>query len=438
MSTNTTPDTQVIVSPAPLNVNPPDKFNFLAPAIWPAWRKRLERYMSVSGQLQKTEGQKIDILLYLMGEESEDILMPFQKIPDTYEEVLNAFDKYFIPRRNIIYERFKFNSTVQKPGESIDLFITSLHTLAEYCNYGHLKEELIRDRIVVGMLDTKTSEKLQLKETLTLQQCILEAKQAELQAVQNKDLLGVQRHIGRVQLNQSGASISKVSDSQGSSGTVKKCGFCGLQFHSREQCPANKSTCKRCMKKGHWASVCKTNKVKSVKIDLLELENKYNIVEYKSDDELEVETNSFLCSVLKIDHQINHIDSKEWIASIYMSKLNKNVNFLVDSGADISCLPKRLLDPNLLKDVKPTKRIVTGPSGVRLSVLGTLDVNLKLNNLNFDTQVYIIKNLAKPILGRTAIVKLNVLKLFHHQIAPLTSDSASIKTQILSQFPKNF
>lgn len=170
MSTNTTPDanTQGIVSPAPLNVNPPDKFNFLAPAIWPAWRKRLERYMSVSGQLQKTEKQKIDILVYLMGEESEDILIQFQKIPDTYEEVLNVFDKYFIPRRNIIYERFKFNSTVQKPGETIDLFITSLHTLAEHCNYGQLKEELIRDRIVVGMLDTKTSERLQLKETVLI------------------------------------------------------------------------------------------------------------------------------------------------------------------------------------------------------------------------------------------------------------------------------
>jgi hypothetical protein len=45
----------------------------------------------------------------------------------------------------------------------VDSFITALHGLAEYCEYGALKEELIRDRIVVGMSDTKTSETIQLR-----------------------------------------------------------------------------------------------------------------------------------------------------------------------------------------------------------------------------------------------------------------------------------
>ena len=38
----------------------------------------------------------------------------------------------------------------QEEGESVDTFIISLYSLAEHCNYGQLKDELIWDRIVVG------------------------------------------------------------------------------------------------------------------------------------------------------------------------------------------------------------------------------------------------------------------------------------------------
>jgi len=37
-----------------------------------------------------------------------------------------------------------------------------LHSLAEFCEYGDLHDQLIRDRIVVGLLDKKLSEKLQI------------------------------------------------------------------------------------------------------------------------------------------------------------------------------------------------------------------------------------------------------------------------------------
>lgn len=47
-------------------------------------------------------------------------------------------------------------------GEPVDSFITGLNSLAECCNFYISKRELIRDRIVVGMLVSKTSERLQL------------------------------------------------------------------------------------------------------------------------------------------------------------------------------------------------------------------------------------------------------------------------------------
>ena len=44
-----------------------------------------------------------------------------------------------------------------------DSFITDLHALTEHSEYGTLGEEMIRDRIVVGMLNAKLAEKLQLQ-----------------------------------------------------------------------------------------------------------------------------------------------------------------------------------------------------------------------------------------------------------------------------------
>ena len=45
-------------------------------------------------------------------------------------------------------------------GESVDSIITDLYGLERYCNFGGLKEELIRDRIVVGLQNRELSEKL--------------------------------------------------------------------------------------------------------------------------------------------------------------------------------------------------------------------------------------------------------------------------------------
>eukprot|EP00745_Piridium_sociabile_P029311 TRINITY_DN47818_c1_g1_i8.p2 TRINITY_DN47818_c1_g1~~TRINITY_DN47818_c1_g1_i8.p2 ORF type:complete len:117 (+),score=20.76 TRINITY_DN47818_c1_g1_i8:452-802(+) len=76
----------------------------------------------------------------------------------TYDEIKAAFDQHFDAIKNIIVERARFNQRKQKPGESIDNFVHDLYRIAADCEYGTLKEELIRDRIVVGVLDDSLSE----------------------------------------------------------------------------------------------------------------------------------------------------------------------------------------------------------------------------------------------------------------------------------------
>ena len=51
----------------------------------------------------------------------------------------------------MIIERAKFNKHSQLPDKPVEQFST--YNLAADCNFGELKDELIRDRIVVGIRD---------------------------------------------------------------------------------------------------------------------------------------------------------------------------------------------------------------------------------------------------------------------------------------------
>ena len=79
----------------------------------------------------------------------------------------------------MIFERARFNRRSQKPGESAEQFITSLYSLAENCAYGDLRNEMIRDRIVVGIRDEALSERLQLDSELTLEKAKTLVRQRE-------------------------------------------------------------------------------------------------------------------------------------------------------------------------------------------------------------------------------------------------------------------
>jgi hypothetical protein len=126
-----------------------------------------------------------------MGEKSEDVFASFKLTADDakkYDVVLNKFDAHFVVKRNVIFERAQFNNRRQEQGESMEAFITALHKLAETCEFGALREELIRDRIVVGIQDSKLSEKLQLDKDLTLDKAVTLVRQAE-QVRQQQGLL---------------------------------------------------------------------------------------------------------------------------------------------------------------------------------------------------------------------------------------------------------
>ena len=102
--------------------------------------------------------------------------------------MLEVFTDYFEPKKNIVFERSRFNARSQLPGETVEQYVTALHVMADKCNYGQLKDELIRDRIVMGLADARTKKRLQLKRDLTLESALTKARQTEEQRRQVKSL----------------------------------------------------------------------------------------------------------------------------------------------------------------------------------------------------------------------------------------------------------
>ena len=156
---------------ATVQLKPPEPFNFKTPDDWPRWQRRFEQFQTASGLSEAPAAKQINTLLYCVGEVAEAVLSSTGVTADdrkVYDIVLNKFDNFFKVWRNVIYERARFNRRNQQPGETSEQFIMVLYELAENCDYGALKDEMIRDRLVVSIRDISLSERLQLDPALTL------------------------------------------------------------------------------------------------------------------------------------------------------------------------------------------------------------------------------------------------------------------------------
>ena len=377
----------------------PEHFSFTHPEEWPKWIRRFERFRQASGLVDKSEESQVNTLIYTMGDEADDILSSFHLTEEEmgkYSAVKKAFENHFIKKRTPIFERAKFNQRTQEEGESVDSFVTSLHTLVKHCDYGALQDRMIRDRLVVGIRDAVLSEKLQMEPDLDLEKAVSYARQRETVRKQQSVVRGSsQVKVEAVQTNEQGQAKAQAKKSYTkpftkpsnlTHGSSKSCTRCGrTPYHSHQSCPARDATCHRCKNKGHFQSQCRTKNVRTV---LSEPQDQL-------DDEFYIAT-------------VHGIKSTNvWTATIRVNGVP--MEFKIDTGADVSVLPESALQHLKGIRLQPSSKRLTGPNAQALVVRGQFLATCTYKDQHVREEFFVVQNVHTALVGRPAIEALGLV-----------------------------
>ena len=316
---------------------------------------------------------------------------------------MGKFDAYFKVRRNTIFERARFNRRSQREGESAEQYITELYELIEICEYGELKEEMLRDRLVVGIQDLTLSEKLQTDPELTLEKAKTMIRQKAAAKEHRRELLGdngaalnrLRRGNGprTSKWKQGGTSGTSPFDNRShynegganrSWSNEKHCTRCGRNKHQPgDRCPALGVTCHKCKKKGHFKAQCFSKTVATVSAAPKENRDQPGF--------LGVVTSS---------------EEASWSVDIRLKR--QIVTFKMDTGAEVTAINEgthQLLGEPELR--KPTK-VLWGPAHQTLDVVGQFMGWLKYRKRSARQSVYVVKGLKTNLLGLRAITALQL------------------------------
>ena len=111
---------------------------------WSKWVKGLEYFLTALTILDKK--QKRAVLKHLVGAEVQTV---FETLIDTGEDytALAKLNEYFVPQKNIPFERHTFQQAVQEPTKGIDAYVTRLQGLAITRKFDKV-EEMMRDQVI--------------------------------------------------------------------------------------------------------------------------------------------------------------------------------------------------------------------------------------------------------------------------------------------------
>ena len=130
---------------------------------WRQLRQQLTRYLSATEKDAKSDKIKSSVLLHCIGEKGREIYncFTFESNDDKmkFSKILEKFDEYCNPRKNLTFLRYKFFTCRQKESESFDGFVTQLKKLSADCEIGELKDSLIRDVIIIGVSGNRLRER---------------------------------------------------------------------------------------------------------------------------------------------------------------------------------------------------------------------------------------------------------------------------------------
>ena len=114
-------------------------------------------YARATGLGEKTESEQVSTLLAVNGTPARRVFATFATNVEKIHPVLDQFEAYCRPRRNVPFERFYKRQ--QQSGETFDQYVTELPQLAINCNfYDITPEEILRHIILFEIAGGRVKE----------------------------------------------------------------------------------------------------------------------------------------------------------------------------------------------------------------------------------------------------------------------------------------
>ena len=289
---------------------------------------QFEIHLVAKGKDDKADKLKVNMLLHCAGpeaiEEYSHFVFTDEEDKDSYQDVCRKFEELCQGARNVIYERLVFNQRNQKEGERIDNFVSELKRLSLTCEFGDLRDSLIRDRIVGGVLSDELRGELLKKPDLTLQTAhdycrTFEAAELQKYKFNTPTVAGSERSLH---------PLRKVKVQEKT--PVRNCKFCGYKhpFTQPPRCPALGKKCNKCKKEGHFAQVCKELSAEGSQLAAVEHEPPMNH-----------DVHTYFGSV-----ELDSVSGtrKKSRSLITVKIAGKDVQFKADTGVEATVIPYKL------------------------------------------------------------------------------------------------
>ena len=199
-----------------------------------------------------------------------------------FKTILEKFDTYFKPSKNVLRHRRTFYRRVQRPQEDTEAYLRALFLAVEDCEFLD-KNERIRDQFVTGITNEDLAEKIEMlyftkDGKLTLSDVIEYSRTYndvhEGRKIEKEETKMVEEVRSENNRPRSGFSKDRPPASSQSQKTGVRCKFCG-QFHEPRKCPAFGKSCIMCGKSNHFSVVCKG---KEPKIDAVSPEDSSSLI----------------------------------------------------------------------------------------------------------------------------------------------------------------
>ncbi len=383
---------------------------------WRRFKQDWECYLTVvlDGR-DKPDEYKSSLLLHVIGEDARELYNSFEWADPAdrvnIDAIVEKLEQYCVPRKNITFERYKFFTCAQKQGQTVDQYVNDLQQKAKSCEFGNLKDSLVRDRIVCGIYANDIREKLLRDDRLTLARAIETCRAFEIANSQAKELgedcsVHFVRSKGKQKRQNQNSQFQKNSKHD-------SCGRCGKKHTIEQKCPAYGKKCMKCGRIGHFAVVCRSSTSQSSK--------KKNVHELEADHG---ESASFT-SQRDTDFFIDVIESQlpqgrstgAWVVPLNVNQ--SDIHLKLDTGANINIMTvsqwKSLRDPVQLQ---PTNVKLTAYGGGKVVVHGQIDVTVKLRGEVYKTTFVVTPEKVEGILGIQDCERFNLV----HKVYEMTAD----------------